>query len=75
MGGSCSTHGNIIAYNIFFIKPEGKKPLERPMRRWEDNIRMYLSEIVWEGVDRIHLAQDRDKWWALVNTVMNLRVP
>jgi hypothetical protein len=62
-------------YKIFVGKPEGKRPLGRPRRRWDDNIRKDLQEIRWEGVDWIHLAQDRDQWRALVNTVMNLRVP
>jgi hypothetical protein len=56
-------------------KPEGKRPLGRPVRRWEDNIKINLREIGWGGVDWIHLAQDRDQWRVLVNTVMNLRVP
>jgi hypothetical protein len=56
-------------------KQEGKGPLGRPKRRWEDNIRMDLREIGWGGIDWIDLAQDRDRWRALVNTVMNLRVP
>jgi hypothetical protein len=56
-------------------KPERKRPLGRPRRRWEDNIGMDFREIGWEGVDWSHLAQDRDQWQALVNTVMNLRVP
>jgi hypothetical protein len=56
-------------------KPEGKRPLERPSRRWEDNISMDLRDIVWGGMNWIHLAQERDPWRALVNTVMNLRVP
>jgi len=56
-------------------KPEGKRPLGRPRRRWEDNIKMDLREIGWEDVDWIHLAQDRDQWRALVNTKMNLRFP
>jgi hypothetical protein len=56
-------------------KPEGKRPLVRPRRRWEDNIRMDLREIGWEGVDWMHLAQDRDHCRSLVNTVMNRRVP
>jgi hypothetical protein len=56
-------------------KPEGKKPLGRPRRRWEDNIRIDLREIEWDGMDWIDLAQDRDQWRALLNTVMNLRIP
>jgi hypothetical protein len=56
-------------------KPEGKRPLGRPRRRWVDNIKMDLLEIGWGGVDWIALAQDRDKWRDLVNVIMNLRVP
>jgi len=56
-------------------KPEGKRPLGRPMRRWEDNIKMDLQEVECEGMDWIELAHDRDSWRTLVNTVMNLRVP
>jgi hypothetical protein len=56
-------------------KLEGKRPLGRPRRRWEDNIKMDHSEIGLEGVDWVHLAQDRDQWWALVNTVLNLPGP
>jgi hypothetical protein len=56
-------------------KPEGKKPLGRPRRRWVDNIKMDLIEIGWDGMNWIYLAQDRDQWRALVNAVMNLRVP
>jgi hypothetical protein len=63
------------AYRILVGKPEGKRPLGRPRRRWVDNIRMDLGEIGWDGVDWVDLAQDRDKWRALVNTLMNLRVP
>jgi hypothetical protein len=55
-------------------KKEGKRRLGRPRRRWVDNIKMDLTEIGWDGVDWIELAQDRDQWMALVNTVMNLRV-
>jgi hypothetical protein len=55
--------------------PEGKRPLGRPRRRWVDNIKMDLGEIEWDGRDWIELAQDGDQWRALVNTVMNLRVP
>jgi hypothetical protein len=63
------------AYNILVGKTEGRRPLGRPRRRWEDNIKMDLREIGFGNVDWIHWAQDRDKWQALVNTVMNLRVP
>jgi hypothetical protein len=54
---------------------QGKRPLGRPRRRWVDNIRMDLVEVGWGDVDRIGLAQDRDRWRALLNAVMNLRVP
>jgi hypothetical protein len=63
------------AYRILVGKPEGKRPLGRTRRRLEDNIRMYVREIGWGGMDLIELAQDRGQWRALVNTVMNLRVP
>jgi hypothetical protein len=63
------------AYNILVGRTEGRRPLGRPRRRWEDNIKMNLREIGFRDVDWIHLAQDRDRWRALVNTVMNLRVP
>ena len=56
-------------------KPEGKRPLERPRRRWDDNIKMDLHEVGCGFMDWIDLAQDRDRWRALVNAVMNLRVP
>jgi hypothetical protein len=55
-------------------KPEGKRQLGRPRRRWVDNIKMVLIEVGWDGTDWLELAQDRDQWRALVNTVMNLRV-
>jgi hypothetical protein len=63
------------AYSISSGEPEVKRLFERPRRRWENNIRMDLTKIEWEGVDWIHLAQDRGQWRALVNTVMKLRVP
>jgi hypothetical protein len=63
------------AYRSLVGKPEGKRPLGRLRRRCVDNIKMGLLEIGWGGVDWIGLAQDRDKWSALVNAVMNLRVP
>jgi hypothetical protein len=63
------------AYRLLVRKPEGKRSLGRPRRRWVDNIKTDLLEIGWGGVDWIGLPQDRDKWRALVNAVMNLRVP
>jgi hypothetical protein len=63
------------AYNILVGRPEGRRPLGRPRRRWENNIKMDLGEVGFGGVDWIHLAQHRDRWRALVNTVMSLRVP
>ena len=70
MGGVCSTYRESIS-GI----PEGKRPLGRPRSRWEDNIKMYLQEVVCGGMDLIELAQDRDRWRGLVSVVMNLRVP
>jgi hypothetical protein len=63
------------AYRILVGKPEGKRPLGRLRRRWVDNINMDLREVGWDGRDWIDLAQDRDRWRAYVNVVMNLRVP
>jgi hypothetical protein len=63
------------AYNILVGRPERRRPLGRPRRRWQDNIKMDLRETGFVDVDWIHLAQDRDRLRALVNTVMNLRVP
>ena len=62
-------------YRVLVGKPEGKRPLGRPRRRWEDNIKMGLQEIGCGVMDWIELAQDRDRWRALVNAVMNFRVP
>jgi hypothetical protein len=56
-------------------RPEGRQPLRRPTCRWDDTIKMDLQEVGWEGMDWIELAQDRDRWPALANAVMNLRVP
>jgi hypothetical protein len=63
------------AYRILVGKPEGKRPLGKTRRRWEDDIRMDLRGIGWGGMDWIDLVQDREQCRALVNTVMNLRVP
>jgi hypothetical protein len=63
------------AYRILVGKPERKRPLRRPRRSWVDNIKTDLREIGWDGVDWVDLAKDRDHWRALVNTVMNLRIP
>jgi len=62
-------------YRVLVGKPEGKRPLGRPRRRWEDNIKMDLQKMGCGGMDWIELAQDKHRWRALVNTVMNLRVP
>jgi hypothetical protein len=62
-------------YRILAGKPEEKRPLGRPRRRWEHNIKMDLREIGWSDMDWTDQTQDRDQWRALVNTVMNLRVP
>jgi hypothetical protein len=63
------------AYRLLVGKPEGKRPLGRPRRRWVDNIRMDLGEVEWGDMDWISLAKDRNRWRALVNSVLNLRVP
>jgi len=62
-------------YKVLVGKPEGRRPLGIPRRRWEDNIKMDLQEVGGGFGDWLELAQDRDRWWALVSTVMNVRVP
>jgi hypothetical protein len=63
------------AYRFLVGKPEGKRPLGRPRRRWVDDIRMDLGEVGWGDVDWVDLAKDRNRWRALVNSVLNHRVP
>jgi hypothetical protein len=76
MGGPCSTNGEKRdAYRLLVGKPKGKRPLGSPRRSWVDNIRMDLEEVGWGDVDWIGPAQDRNRWRALVNSVLNLRVP
>ena len=62
-------------YRVLVRKPEGRRPLGRPRRRWVDNIRMDLQEVGCGDMDWIGLTQNRDRWWTLVSAVMNLRVP
>jgi len=62
-------------YRVLVGKPEEKRPLRRPRHRWEDNIKTDFQKVVCRGMEWIELAQDRDRWWALANVVMNLRVP
>jgi hypothetical protein len=74
-GGACSTYGGKRgAYRILMGTLEGRRPLGRPRWRWEDNIKIDLQDVGW-GMDWIELAQDRDRWRAVVNAVMNFRVP
>jgi len=79
----CNTRGQIpvtfikgkYVYRDLVGKPEGKRPLERPRHRWEDNIKIDLQKVGCGGMDWSELAQEMDSWRALVNAVMNLRVP
>ena len=75
MGGACGTYGEGRGvHRVLVGKPEGKRPLTRSRRRWEDNIKMDIQEVGGGCEDWMELAQDRDRWRALVGTVMNLRV-
>jgi hypothetical protein len=74
MGRACNTYVERSLYRVLVWKPEIKKPLGRPRVRWEDNIKTSPQEVGW-GMDWIDLAQDRDRWRALVNAVINIRVP
>jgi hypothetical protein len=62
-------------YRVLVRRPEGKRPLGRPRRRWKGNIKMDLQEVGWEDMDWMYLAEVRDRWRAIVNAVMNLRFP
>jgi len=74
MGWACGAYGEGVD-RVLVGKPEGKRPLGRPRRRWEDNIKMDLQEVGGSSGDWMEVAQDRDRWRALVSTVMYFRVP
>jgi hypothetical protein len=76
VGWTCGTHGEERGvYRVLVGRPEGKRPLERPRRRWEDNIKLDLREIGIDGANWIRLAQDRVQWRTFVKTVMNFLIP
>jgi hypothetical protein len=76
IGRAYSTNGEKrIAYRVLVRKPDGNRPLGGPRCRWVDNTKIDLREIEWDGMEWIDLAKDRDQWRALVNTVINIRVP
>ena len=76
MGRGCGLYGEkIYAYRVLVGKLEGKRLLGRPDHRWEDNMKIDIEEVRWEGMDWIDLALDRDRWRPVVNAVLNLQVP
>ena len=76
MGGACCTYGGEERHNrVLMGNPEGKRPLGRPRHRWENNIKMDLQEVGYRVLDWIELTQDRDRWQAFVNAVINLQLP
>jgi hypothetical protein len=75
VGHMACTENRKGAYRVLVRRPEGKRPLGRHRYRWEDNVKMILQDVGWRGTDWIDLAQDRSRWLALVNAVMNLQVP
>jgi hypothetical protein len=75
MGGACGTYGGRGVHKVLVGKPEGKRPLGRPRRWWEANIKMDLRKVERGGMDCIELSQNRNRLWTLVYAVMNLRVP
>ena len=76
MGRACGAYGEDRGvHRVLVWKPEGKRPLGRPRRRWEDNIKMYLQEVGGGRGDMMELAQDRDRWRVLVCAVRDFRVP
>ena len=76
MGWACSAFGERRGLNSVLVgKPEGRRPLGRPMRRWEDNFKIDLQEVECVYMEWIRMAQDRDRWRTLVNAVMNIRAP
>jgi hypothetical protein len=74
VGHVACMEGGRNEYRVLVVKPKGKGPLVRPTHRWEDGLKMDLREVGCGGVEWIHLAQDKDWWWALVNAIMNLEV-
>jgi len=68
------TGGRRVVYRVLVGRPEGKRRLGKPGRKWKDNIKMYLLEMGWGGMDWIDFAEDRENWWTLVNALMNFNI-